>query len=115
MARVKGGKSKLKRRKHLLKYTKGFLYGRKSKIREAKTALMHAWRYAYRDRRVRKREFRRLWQLKINAATREAGMPYNQFIHALKLKKIELDRKILAEFAANQPEIFAKILEEVKK
>jgi len=98
----------------LLKYTKGFRWGRKSKLRAAKEALLHAWTYAYRDRRNKKREFRRLWQIQINAACREHGLSYSKFIYGLKQKKIELDRKILATIAQNHPEIFTKIVEEIK-
>ena len=115
MVRVKSGKISHKRREKLLKYTKGFRWGRKSKLRAAKEALLHAWTYAYRDRRNKKREFRRLWQIQINAACREHGLSYSKFIHALKQKKIQLDRKILAELAKNQPEIFEKIVEKIRQ
>jgi large subunit ribosomal protein L20 len=114
MVRVKRGKIKTKKREKLLKQAKGFKWGRKTKYREAKEALMHAWTYQYRDRRRKKREFRQLWQLKINAAAREAGIPYSRFINLLKKNKIELDRKILADLAENRPEIFKKIVEKVK-
>ncbi|MFH1575418.1 MAG: 50S ribosomal protein L20 [Candidatus Nealsonbacteria bacterium] len=114
MVRVKGGKFSQKRRKHLLKYVKGFTWKRKSKLRAARTALMHAWEYAYRDRKTKKREFRKLWEIQINAACRKSGLPYNQFIAGLKKNKIELDRKILSTLAQKQPEIFGKIVEKVK-
>ena len=115
MVRVKKGKAAHKRRKHLLKYAKGFRWGRKSKYKLAKDALRHAWSYAYRDRRTKKREFRRLWQIKINAAARNLGINYSRFINLLKKNKIEIDRKILAELAQKQPKIFEKIVEKVKK
>lgn len=115
MVRVKKGKAAHKRRKHLLKYAKGFRWGRKSKYHQAKEALFHAWSHAYKDRKRKKREFRKLWQIQINAACREQGLSYSKFIYGLKEKKIEIDRKILAELAQNQPEIFAKIVEEIKK
>lgn len=115
MVRVKTGKISHKRRERLLKHTKGFRWGRKSRLRAAKEALLHAWTYAYRDRKRKKREFRRLWQIQINAACREHGLSYSKFIYGLKQKKIELDRKILAKLAQNHPEIFEKIIEEVKK
>jgi len=115
MTRVKRGKIAHKRRKHLLKYAKGFRWGRKSKYKLAKDALLHAWKYAYRDRKVKKREFRKLWQTQINAACRQQGLPYGQFIHKLKQKNIALDRKVLSDLAQNHPEIFSKILETVKK
>jgi len=114
VVRVKSGKISHKRREKLLKYTKGFRWGRKSKLRAAKEALLHAWTYAYRDRRNKKREFRRLWQIQINAACREHGLSYSKFIYGIKQKKIELDRKILATIAQNHPEIFTKIVEEIK-
>ncbi len=113
MVRVKRGKAARKRRKHLLKHAKGFRWGRKSKYRLAKEALMHAWEYAYRDRRVKKREFRKLWQIQINAACRQLGISYSRFINSLKKNKIELDRKILANLARDYPEIFKKIVEKV--
>ena len=114
MVRVKRGKVAHKRRKRVLKHTKGFRWGRKSKYKAAKEALMHAWRYAYRDRRAKKRDFRRLWQIKINAICRENGISYSRFINALKKSNIIIDRKILADLAQNHPEIFKNILEEVK-
>lgn len=114
MVRVKRGKTAHKRRKHLLKYAKGFRWGRKSKYRQAKEALYHAWRYSYRDRRTKKRDFRKLWQTKINAASRKKGISYSKFISGLKKNKIELDRKILANLAENHPQIFKKIIEKVK-
>ena len=115
MVRVKRGKIAHKRRKHLLKYAKGFRWGRKSKYRAAKEALYHAWEYAYRDRKAKKREFRKLWQIQINAACRQVGLSYSKFIAGLKKNKIELDRKILSNLAQNHPEIFKKIVEKVKK
>ena len=114
MVRVKRGKLAHKRRGHLLKYAKGFRWGRKSKYRLAKDALYHAWKYAYRDRKVKKREFRKLWQIRISAACKKYGLSYSKFIHNIKEKKIELDRKVLAEIIENHPEIFEKIIEKVK-
>ena len=113
--RIKRGKITHRKRERLLKYTKGFHWGRKSKYRLAKEALLHAWTHTYRDRKRKKREFRRLWQIQINAACRQHGLSYSKFICGLKQKKIELDRKILAKLAQNHPEIFEKIIEEVKK
>jgi large subunit ribosomal protein L20 len=114
MTRVKRGVAKRKRKKKIIKQAKGYKWSRKSKYRAAKEALMHAWTYAYRDRRTKKRDFRRLWQIRINAACREQGISYSKFIYALKKNKIELDRKILADLAMNHPEIFKKIVEKVK-
>ena len=115
MVRVKRGKIAHKRRKHLLKYAKGFRWGRKSKFRAAKEALYHAWRYAYRDRKAKKREFRKLWQIQINSACRQTGISYSKFIAGLKKNKIELDRKILSTLAQNHPQIFEKIVSTVKE
>ena len=114
MTRVKRGTIAHKRRKKLLKLTKGFRWGRKSKYRLAKEALMHALSYAYRDRKRKKREFRKLWQIQINAALKEYGISYSKFIHKLKIAKIELDRKILAQLAQEKPEVFKKIIEKIK-
>jgi len=115
MVRVKRGKAAHKRRRHLLKYAKGFRWGRKTKYRQAKEALYHAWEYAYRDRKAKKREFRKLWQIQINAACRPQGISYSKFIDGLKKNKIGLDRKILSQLAQNYPQIFEKIAEKVKK
>lgn len=114
MVRVKRGKGAHWRRKRVLKKTKGFQWGRKKKYRLAKQALIKAGVYAFRDRKRKKREFRKLWQVQLNAALREKGLKYSQFIHALKKKKIELDRKILAEISKNYPEIFEKLILTVK-
>jgi len=114
MTRVKRGKAHLKHRKHILKEAKGYKWGRKKKIKLAKTAILKAGVYAYRDRRRKKREFRRLWQVQINAACRELGLNYSKFIAGLKRKNIELDRKILSQLAINYPEFFRKIVEFVK-
>jgi len=114
MVRVKRGKAAHKRRKHVLKYAKGFRWGRKTKYRQAKEALYHAWRYAYRDRRNKKRDIRRLWQIQINAVCRQAEISYSKFIAGLKKNKIELDRKILSNLARDHPQIFEKIVGKVK-
>lgn len=114
MARVKKGKTAHKHRKHLLKHAKGFKYGRKSKYKLAKDALRHAWTFSYRDRKVKKRDFRQLWQLQINSACRDLGINYSRFINGLKKKKIGLDRKILSQLVEKHPKIFEKIVEEVK-
>lgn len=114
MARVKRGKIAHKRRKRLLKHTKGFRWGRKSKYRLAKAAVYHAWSHAYKDRKRKKREFRRLWQVQINAACRNLGVSYSKFIFGLKKGGIEVDRKILAKLAQDNPQIFEKIVEKAK-
>ena len=114
MSRIKRAVQARKHRKHLMKHAKGFKYGRKSKFKLAKDALRHALTYAYRDRKVNKRNFRQLWNLQINAATRANGITYSRFINGLKKKNITLDRKVLSELAKGYPEIFVKIIEEVK-
>jgi len=115
MARVKRGVTASKRRKNVLKHTRGFKWSRKTKYKQAKEALLHAWTYAFRDRRTKKRVFRRLQQTKINAAARKQGIPYNKLIYLLKQEKIGLDRKILADLAENNPETFDKIIKEITK
>lgn len=115
MPRVKRGTIANKRRKNVLKHTKGFLWSRKTKFRAAKEALLHAWTHSFADRKKKKRDFRRLWQVKIGAASRQNGLSYSKLIPALKNAKIEIDRKILANLAENHPEIFAKIIENTKK
>lgn len=115
MTRVRRDVAKRKRKKKIIKQAKGFKWSRKSKYKAAKEALMHAWTYAYRDRRTKKRDFRRLWQIRINAACQAQGISYSKFINALKKNKIELDRKTLATLAKNHPEIFKKIVDQTKK
>ncbi len=110
MARVKRGVTKLKRRRNVLAQVKGYRFGRKSKERVAKEAIAHAGSYAFRHRRAKKREFRNLWTLRINAAARPAGFSYSQLIGALKSKNIVLDRKSLADLAANHPETFTRLV-----
>ncbi|OGD39796.1 50S ribosomal protein L20 [Candidatus Azambacteria bacterium RIFCSPLOWO2_02_FULL_44_14] len=114
MPRVKRGKIALKRREKILKYAKGFRWSRKSKERAAKEALVHAWTHAYRDRRLKKRTRRALWQIQINAAVRQEGLNYSKFIGGLKKSKIELDRKVMSDLARNHPAVFKKIVEKVK-
>jgi len=114
MPRVKRGVNANKKREKLLKYTKGFMWGRKSKERAAKEALLHAWTHAFRGRKEKKRNYRQLWSAKINAAIRPEGMNYSRFIAALKKNKIVLDRKILADLAENEPEVFKKVVAAVK-
>ncbi len=114
MPRVKRGKIALKRREKILKYAKGFRWSRKSKERAAKEALVHAWTHAYRDRRLKKRTRRALWQIQINAAVRQEGLNYSKFIGGLKKAKMELDRKVMSDLARNHPAVFKKIVEKVK-
>lgn len=104
----------VKRRKNVLKRTKGMLWGRKSKIRVAKTAAVKAGRMAYVGRKLKKRDNRNLQQTRINAAARINGTTYSKLIASLKGNKIELDRKVLSEIAMKHPDVFKKIIESVK-
>lgn len=97
-----------------MKRVKGYSWGRKNKIRLARPAMLKAGAYAFRDRRAKKRTFRNLWTLKINAAVRELGLSYSRFIDLLKKKNVAIDRKVLAEIAEQQPAIFTKVVEAVK-
>lgn len=114
MTRVKKGVHALKRRRSILKQTKGMRHGRSTKERQAKEALVHAGSYSFAHRKDKKSHNRKLWNIKINAGSRELGMSYSKMIGALKGKKIELDRKILADLAENHPKSFAKVLETIK-
>ena len=119
MPRVKRGKTALQKRKMILKYTRGFRWDRKSKKRAAKEALLHAWTHAFEGRKNRKRDFRSLWQVKINAALRQApaeGEPftYSKFIHKLKIKNIKLNRKSLADLAQNNPDVFKRVISQTQ-
>jgi len=112
--RIKRGIMHLKRRKNLLRQTKGYMWGRKSKIKLARVAMLKAGVHAYRDRRRKKREFRKLWSIQINAAVREHNLNYSKFIFGLKKAKIALDRKMLANLAENNPEVFAEVVKATK-
>ncbi len=114
MPRVKRGTIAHKKRERLLRYTKGFRWGRKAKERAAKEALLHAWSHAFQGRKQKKRDFRQLWNVQINAAARANGFKYSQLIDKLKKANIKLDRKILANLAQKEPKVFAKILEKIK-
>ena len=111
MPRVKRGKMHTKRRSNILKETKGYYAGHKNLIRLAKTAVMKAGQHAFRDRRRKKGVNRRIWNVQINAAARLNGTKYSTLINGLKKKNIELDRKILADLANNNPEVFTKVVE----
>ena len=114
MARVKRGVNKNKRRKNLLKQVKGYRFDRKSKERVARVAMRHAGAHAFKDRRLKKREFRQLFTLRINAASREMGISYSKLIDALKKADIGLNRKSLAALAKDHPETFARVISKVK-
>jgi large subunit ribosomal protein L20 len=115
MTRVKRGTIAHKKRERLLKKTKGYRWGRKSKERAAKEALLHAQSRMFQGRKEKKRDFRRLWQVQLGAAVRSEGMSYSKFIAALKKHNVELDRKILAQIAKTKPDVFRKIVAEVSK
>ncbi len=112
--RVKTGVVRRRRHKKILKLAKGFYSGRRKHFRKAKEQLERSLVYAYRDRKQKKRDFRKLWITRINAACRLNDISYSRFIHGLKKAGIELDRKILADMAMNEPESFAKIVEKAK-
>ncbi|MDD5560851.1 MAG: 50S ribosomal protein L20 [Candidatus Omnitrophica bacterium] len=115
MAKVKHSVATRKRKKKVLKQAKGFWGDRSKQYQQAKRVLMHALKYAYRDRRNKKRDLRRLWIARINAACRQAGITYSVFISGLKKSKINLDRKILADLAVRDNNAFNKIVEAIKK
>ncbi|GKY12922.1 50S ribosomal protein L20 [Campylobacter jejuni] len=115
MARVKTGVVRRRKHKKVLKLARGFYSGRRKHFRKAKEQLERSLVYAYRDRRRKKRDFRRLWIVRINAACRLNGLSYSRFINGLKKAGIELDRKILADLAMNDAAAFAKIAEAAKK
>lgn len=111
MSRVKRGPIPRRRHKRVFKQTEGYSGGRKNRYREAIRVLRKAWEYAYVGRKLRKRDFRRLWVTRINAACRENGVSYSRFMHALKTHAVELDRKVLADLAVNDPGAFKKLTE----
>lgn len=106
MARVKGGYVTRRRRKRILKLAKGYWGAKHRLFKKAKEQVMRSWMYAYRDRRQRKRDFRRLWIVRINAAARQNGLSYSKLMHGLKLAGIEVNRKMLADLAVNDIEAF---------
>ena len=112
MPRVKGGVRAHKQREKVLKYAKGFKWGRKNKKKLAQEALVHAWSHAFHGRKEKKRNMRALWNVKIGSSLE--SMSYSKFIGALKKKNIKLDRKILADLAENEPKVFKAVLEKVK-
>ncbi len=111
MTRVKRGVTARARHKKVLKLTKGHYGARHRLFKTANESMIHALVYAYRDRRRRKRDFRRLWITRINAASRQHGMSYSKFMHGLKQADVQLDRKILADLAMNEPKAFEAVAE----
>ena len=114
MPRANSSVPRHRRHRKLIKQAKGYFGTRKSNFRTAKDAVQRAWQYSYRDRRVNKRNFRRLWIIRINAAVRQHGLSYSQFISAIKDNNIELNRKTLAYMAVHNPEGFAEVVNSVK-
>ena len=114
MARVKRGTKRRARRKKYLKRTKGFFLTKSKLFQSAQEAANRAERYAYRDRRNRKRQFRRLWIQRIGAAARQNGLTYSQFLHGLKAAGVALDRKVLADLAVRDAEAFAQLAAKAK-
>lgn len=110
MVRVKSSVPTRKRKKRVLKQTKGQFGHRKSRYRQAKKSLIKGMVYAFRDRKVRKRDFRSLWILRINAACRQEGLTYSQFLKGLKVAGVVVNRKMLAEMVVNAPETFKKLI-----
>jgi large subunit ribosomal protein L20 len=115
VSRVKRSIHARKKRRATLERTKGYRGQAKSSYKRAKEALLKADSYAYRDRRNRKRDFRRLWIVRINAAARQEGMSYSQFMHGLKEAGIEVDRKVLADIAVRDPETFRRFAEKARE
>ena len=115
MARIKRGVGGIKHRRKVMKLVKGFRAARRRNYRVANEALLHSLAYSYRDRRNRKRDFRRLWITRINAAARECGMSYSQLIHGLTLAGITLDRKVLSDIAVRDPETFRRFADAARE
>jgi large subunit ribosomal protein L20 len=114
MPRVKRGVTGRNRRKEVLKKAKGYYSARGKHFRAANEQVLHSGVYAYRDRRARKGDFRRLWIMRINAAARENGLSYSRMISGLRIAEVEVDRKILAELAVNEPQTFAALAQVAK-
>jgi large subunit ribosomal protein L20 len=114
MTRARSGKTVLRRRARIRKLTKGFVMGRHNLYRQSIVTLIRSRLYAFRDRRVRKREFRKLWIIRINAACRMRGMRYSELMYGLQLARVSLDRKSLADVAIHDPDTFTKIVEIAK-
>ena len=115
MPRVKRGTKRHDRRKKILKLAKGYYLGKSKLYKFAKESVDKALGYAYRDRKARKREFRKLWIIRIGAAARQNGLNYNQLIHGLKVAGVDLDRKVLADIALQDPAAFTQLAETAKK
>jgi large subunit ribosomal protein L20 len=112
--RTRRGSARAQAKKRLLKRAKGYVGGRRKMLRSRKETLLRAGAFAYRDRRVKRREFRKLWIIRISAACQEHGLRYSQFIHGLQKANIGLDRKQLSEMAINDPAGFTQVVDQVK-
>ncbi len=115
MSRIKHAVSTHRRKKRLLKKAKGQFLQRSKRYQQARRSLMKGMVYAYRDRKVKKREFRQLWNIRINAACRKEGLNYSRFIKGLLLAKVVINRKVLADLAVNAPEAFTQLIDVAKK
>ncbi len=113
MARIKGGTTTRRKHKQVLKLAKGYWMSRGKQIKKAKEAILHAGEYAYAGRKQKKRAFRQLWIIRLNAALHISGMSYNKFINSLKTKNIGLDRKVLSQIATEYPKVFDQIVQKV--
>ena len=111
MSRIKRGVTTRRRHNRILKEAKGYVGARSRLIKVAREAVEKGWKYAYRDRKQRKRQFRRLWIVRINAAAREHGLSYTRLIHGLKSQGVEIDRKVLADLAVSDPHAFGALAE----
>ena len=114
MPRVSTNVARLRRKNQILKQAKGYFGRRKNLYKTAKEAVERAWRYSYRDRKNRKREFRKLWIVRINAAARQHDLSYSRFMNGLKLAGVEIDRKVLADLAIREPMAFEQLAETAK-
>ncbi len=114
MVRVKGGMTTRRRHKKVLKMAKGYWMTRHKQFKKAKEAVLHAGEYAFAGRKLKKRDFRSLWILRLNAAVRAEGLTYSSFINRLKKKKVELDRKILSQIAVEHPNVFKNLISQIK-
>lgn len=115
MPRVKRGVHAKKKRKKIMALAKGYFGSKSRKYRSAKEQVTHSLAYSYRDRRVKKRDFRKLWIIRINAAARENGISYSRFMNGLKMASIDIDRKVLSDLAVNDSAAFAQLAEIAKK
>ena len=115
MARVKRGTVARRKHRTIIERAKGYRFSRKLLFKPANEAVLHSLAYAFRDRRQRKRDFRKLWIVRINAAARQGGLPYNRFMHGLRQAGVEIDRKVLADLAVRDSGSFARLVEVAKQ